>query len=110
MRQSTQEAALLEASDQAMDTRLRLQPERLLHLVERWRDAVVVEALVDEHQQLVLFTGQHRLSPRNAYQISEQILKPATCSSLVPAPGQVIQGKAGMTLRFNIRRGEQKGR
>jgi len=57
MRQAAQEAALFEACDQAMDARLGLEPKRLFHLVERGRNAVVVEALVDEHQQFVLLAG-----------------------------------------------------
>lgn len=57
MRQAAQEAALLEAGDEAMDAGLRLQAKGLFHLVERRRYAVVVQALVDEQQQLVLFAG-----------------------------------------------------
>jgi hypothetical protein len=40
-----------------VDARLGLEAERLLHLVERGRYAVVVETLVDEHQQFVLLAG-----------------------------------------------------
>jgi hypothetical protein len=57
MRQAAQEAALLQAGDQPVDARLRLQVQRLLHLVERRRHTIVVEALVDEHEQFVLLAG-----------------------------------------------------
>ena len=57
MWQAAQEAALLKPRDQAMDARLGLEPERFFHLIERGRDAVVVEALVDEHQQFILLAG-----------------------------------------------------
>jgi hypothetical protein len=57
VRQAAQEAALLEPGNQAVNARLGLQPKCLFHLVERGRHAVVVEALVDEQEQFVLFAG-----------------------------------------------------
>src|ERR1043166_7242978 len=45
------EATLLERSDQAVDARLRSEVQRVLHLVERWGNARLLEALVDEAQQ-----------------------------------------------------------
>ena len=55
--QAAQEAALLQPGDQAVDAGLRLQAQRLLHLVEGGRHARLVEALVDEQQQFVLLAG-----------------------------------------------------
>jgi len=43
-----------------MDSRFRTQVKRILHFVEGRRHAGGCEPLVDEHQQLVLFLGQHR--------------------------------------------------
>ncbi len=60
VRQSADEAALLEPADQAMDARFRAQPQRVLHLVEGRRDAGSSQPLIDEHQQLVLLSGQHQ--------------------------------------------------
>jgi hypothetical protein len=62
-RQPADEAALLEPADQAMDARFRAQVQRVLHLVERRRDAGRRQPLIDEHQQFMLFSGQHRYLP-----------------------------------------------
>jgi hypothetical protein len=58
-----QEAALLRRGDQPVDAGLGREVQRLLHLVERGGDARLLEALVDEHQQLVLFARQHGSAP-----------------------------------------------
>ncbi len=60
MGQAAQEAALFEAGDQPVDTRLGFEVERVFHLVERGRDAALGEIVVDVDQQLVLFAGEHR--------------------------------------------------
>jgi hypothetical protein len=54
------EAALFQRRDQAMDAGLGPQIERVLHLVEGGRHAGLLQALMDETQQLELFSGQHR--------------------------------------------------
>ena len=59
MGQSADEAALLETGDQAVDPGFRLQVEGILHLVERRRDTMVRQMLVNVGQQLMLFAGQH---------------------------------------------------
>jgi hypothetical protein len=46
-----------------MDAGFGTQPERVLHLVERGRNAGRRQPLIDEHQQLVLLFGQHRSLP-----------------------------------------------
>jgi hypothetical protein len=61
VRQAADEIALFERKDQTMDAGLRTQIERLLHLVEGRRDALLLQALVNEAQQLVLLLGQHDL-------------------------------------------------
>jgi len=58
--QAPQELALLERADQAVDAGLRLEVQRLLHLLERGRYAGFGEAIVDEADQLVLLGGEHR--------------------------------------------------
>ena len=60
MRQATDEPALLERRDQAMDPGLGPEIERLLHLVERGRHAGLLQTFMDEHQKFVLLPGQHR--------------------------------------------------
>src|SRR5258706_1922205 len=52
-------ASLLKRRDQAMDARLRAQVQHVLHLIERWRHARLADALMDEHQELILLLGQH---------------------------------------------------
>ncbi len=58
---AAQEAALLQRSDQAMNARFRFEVERVLHLVERGRNARFAHPLVDEHQKFVLLAGQHAM-------------------------------------------------
>ncbi len=59
VRQAADEAALDEGGDQAVDARLRLEVEGVLHLVEGGRHAVRLHARVDEEQELFLLLGQH---------------------------------------------------
>src|SRR5690349_10958526 len=56
-----QKAALFQRRDQPVDSRLRLQPERVLHLLEARREAGLLEVAIDVEKQLVLLFGQHRL-------------------------------------------------
>ena len=58
--QPADEAALLERGDQAVNSRLGAQIERILHLVERGRHARLGQALVDEAQEFELLASQHR--------------------------------------------------
>lgn len=58
--QAANEGTFLERIDQAMDARLGLEGKRILHLLERWRDAAFVKAHVDEGEQIVLLARQHR--------------------------------------------------
>ena len=60
MRQAAQEPALLKGRDQAMDAGLGLEVQRLLHFVERGRDAGFPQTLVNEHEQFILLAGEHR--------------------------------------------------
>jgi len=43
-----------------MHSGLGLEVQRLPHLIEAWRDARFVQALVDEKEQFVLLGGEHR--------------------------------------------------
>ena len=58
--EAADEAALLQRCDQPVDARLGGQVQSLLHLVERGRDARLLDPFVDEHQQFVLFAREHR--------------------------------------------------
>ena len=60
--QAADEAALLQRGDQAMDAGFRAQIERVLHFVEGGRHAGLLQALMDEAQQLELLAGQHLAS------------------------------------------------
>ncbi|MNI49218.1 hypothetical protein D3C73_1038180 [compost metagenome] len=57
--QAADEAALLQRGDQAVDPRLGRQVQRLLHLVEGGRHARLADALMNEHQEFVLFLREH---------------------------------------------------
>jgi hypothetical protein len=57
--QPADEAALFERGDQPVDARFGGQIQRILHLIERWRDAGFLHPFVDEHQQFVLLARQH---------------------------------------------------
>ena len=57
------ETPLLERHDQSMNSGFRAQIQRLLHFVEGRRHPRVLEALMDETQQLALLFCQHRRSP-----------------------------------------------
>ena len=59
MRQATNEATFLKPRDQAVNAALGLHAQRVLHLVERRRDTVTVEVLMNEAEQFVLFSGEH---------------------------------------------------
>ena len=59
VRQAAQEAPLLQRRDQAVDAGLGGQVQGFLHLVEGRGDAGLLEPLVDEHQQFVLFAREH---------------------------------------------------
>src|SRR5690606_17058169 len=77
VRQAADEAALLQAGDQAVDAGLGPEVERVLHLIKGWRDAVALQVPVDEEQKLVLLFGEHgsalppvcRPSPRRRHKI-----------------------------------------
>ena len=56
---ATQEAAFLQRCDQAVNAGLGRQVQRLLHLVERRRDAGFLDPLMNEHEKFVLLTGEH---------------------------------------------------
>ncbi len=57
--QAANEAALFERRDQAMDAGFGFEIERVLHLVERGRNAGFAQAFMDEAEQFVLFSRQH---------------------------------------------------
>ena len=84
MRQAADEAALLQPADQAVDARFGFEAQRLLHFLEGGRNAAFGKPPVDEDQQLVLLSCQHRHAPRRRPGRSEQNRKPGGCSSLVP--------------------------
>jgi hypothetical protein len=58
--QAAEEPALLQRRDQAMDPGLGRQVQRFLHLIEGGRDAAFLDPFMDEHEQFVLLTGEHR--------------------------------------------------
>jgi hypothetical protein len=57
--QAAQEAALFQRGDQAVDAGLGRQIQRLLHFVERGRNAGFLQPLMDEQQKLALLGRQH---------------------------------------------------
>ncbi len=57
--QAAHEAALLERGDQPVDAGLRLEVERLLHLVEGRGYARLLQPLMDEHEKLFLLRCEH---------------------------------------------------
>ncbi len=88
-----------------MDAGFRRQVERILHLVEGGRNAAFLHPLVDEHQQLMLFSRQHRPVTfesehrRNDYTCSIYVLqhgaeKGAETTSEI-ADGQGVDERAG---------------
>jgi hypothetical protein len=58
--QATDEAALFQRGDEAVDTRLRAQVERVLHFIEGWRHASLLQPFIDETQKFILFARKHR--------------------------------------------------
>src|SRR5690606_31843159 len=46
--------------DQAVNARLGLEIQRILHLVEGGSDAILAQTLMDEKEKLLLFLCQHR--------------------------------------------------
>jgi len=60
VRQTPNEAALLERRDQPVNPRLGFEVERLAHLVETRADPGPAQTFVDEHQQFMLFRGEHK--------------------------------------------------
>jgi hypothetical protein len=59
IRQAANEAALFQCSNETVDTRLRAQVQRVLHLVEGGRNAGFLQAFTDEPQKLILFARKH---------------------------------------------------
>ena len=59
MGEAAQEPAFFKRRDQPVNARLGGQIECILHLIKGRRHAGFLDALMDEHQQFVLFTGQH---------------------------------------------------
>ena len=62
--ETADEAAFLQRRDQAVDARLGRQVQRLLHLVEGRRNARLPDALMNEHQEFVLFLREHGAESR----------------------------------------------
>ena len=60
---AAQEAALFQGGDQPVNAGFGLEVQRVLHLVEGGRHAGFADPLMDEHQQFILFAGQHRPCP-----------------------------------------------
>src|SRR3546814_382007 len=112
MRQAADEAALLQRRDQPMDARLGLEVERVLHLVEGWRDAGVLDPLLDEHEQLVLLPGEHgpRLPTGRADRRREQKRYMVKCSTFGPAGGQAKPSVSGAMRRSRLRSRESRRR
>jgi hypothetical protein len=59
VRQPAEEAALLQRGDEAVDAGLGGEVQGVLHFVERRRDSGLLDPLMDEHEQLVLFACEH---------------------------------------------------
>ena len=53
------EAALLQGRNQSVDAGFGAQVQRLLHFLERRRNAGFLQPLVNEHEQFVLFAREH---------------------------------------------------
>ena len=73
-----QEAALLERQDQAMDAGLGLEIQRILHFLERGRNAFLLQAFVDEKKQFELFAREHGITCHSESRESEQMHKQIT--------------------------------
>jgi hypothetical protein len=84
VRQAPDEAALLERRDQAVDARLRLEIERVLHLVEGRGHAGVLHPLVDEVEKFMLFARQHGADPSRGLR-GERFRKQSKNMVVVPA-------------------------
>ena len=63
IRQTPDEAAFFQRRDQAMNAGFGAQIERILHLVERGRNACFFEALMDKTKEFCLLARQHRRFP-----------------------------------------------
>ncbi len=59
VRQAADETALLQRPDQAVNSGLRPQVERVLHLVEGRRNPGFLQTLMNEHQEFVLLPREH---------------------------------------------------
>jgi hypothetical protein len=57
--QAPYEASLLKRGDQAMDAGFRFEIQSFLHFVEGGGHARLLQALVDEHEELFLLRCQH---------------------------------------------------
>ena len=66
MGKATNETAFLQPRDQTVNSRFRFQAKCRFHFVERRRDTVLAKGLVDEHQEFILFTGEHFEAPAYA--------------------------------------------
>ena len=58
--QAADEATLFQRGDEAVDTRLRAQVERVLHFIEGRRHAGLLQPFIDETQKFILFARKHR--------------------------------------------------
>src|ERR1700753_712178 len=85
--QAADETALFQRGDQAMNSGLRAQIERILHLVERGRYAGLLQPLIDETQKFILFAREHLdQSPVRCRSY------PRETSGAGPAPDVVVAG------------------
>ena len=57
--QAADEVPLLKCADQPVDTGLGLEPERFLHLLERRRNAAVLEFFINEAKEFMLLLREH---------------------------------------------------
>ena len=60
VREPPDKFAFLERRNEPVNAGLRLEVERLPHLIEAWADARLPEAILDEHEQFMLLGGEHR--------------------------------------------------
>ena len=60
VRQAADKPALFQSGNQPMHAGLRLEVKRLLHFLERRRNAGFGEPVMNEAEQFMLFAGQHR--------------------------------------------------
>ncbi len=75
------ETSLLKRHDQAMNSGFRAQIQRLFHFVEGRRHSCLLEALMDETQELTLLFCQHHRPPAGPFRFAVNVRFPRTIAT-----------------------------